>query len=142
MTDSTDLDWPGWEKFDKGGRTHYRPDRSRAIVDGLPYFEYPSTVAALKREKRLDEAAALLLKLIATIEHEAAHSPHSEHWKLAPWYYNELAIVYRKLKRYQDECDVIRRYLGHPHAVKERLDDFRSRLEKATRLLSKSVLTR
>lgn len=76
------------------------------FVDGRHYTAYVSTVRDLKR--RGDPAAAeeLLLKLVDATEAEA----RAERWGVAPAYYEELAILYRKQKAPEKELVVLERY--------------------------------
>ena len=64
------------------------------------------TIKQLKREQRHDEAESLLLWCIEQTEQEEFGDP-------APWYYKHLAIVYRKENRYEDEVQIIKRYLNN-----------------------------
>jgi hypothetical protein len=66
-----------------------------------------------KRSGQLDEAERLLLKLIDAEEVEA----RSKRRGVAPWYYKELAILYRKQKRYDAEIEVLERYARAPKAA-------------------------
>ena len=57
---------------------------------------------------------------------------------VAPWYYEQLAIVYRKEDRHEDELAILERYDrqikasgAHPAQLKIRLDKVRARLKKA-----------
>lgn len=77
-------------------------------VRGRHYTEWVETVRTLKREGRLDEAEALLLECCAATEREAK----KERWGVvAPWYYSELAIIYRKRKEPDKEKAILRRYV-------------------------------
>jgi len=66
----------------------------------------------LKQQKRYDEAIALLLKLVTETEKEAME----KNWGVAPWYYEQLAIVYRKTKCLDDEIQILERYESQPKA--------------------------
>ena len=125
---------PGWERFTENGRSGLRLDRSRSQLHGKAYFDYPEGIKRLKRENRLDEAAGLLEQLVIVVEDEAAHSAFGTEWKLAPWYYEQLAIVYRKLKRYGDEALILERYIRHPNAIADRSRTFLARQQKALSL--------
>lgn len=63
---------------------------------------YAPRVKVLKREKKYFEAEQLLLRICREMEAD----PKS----IAPWYYEQLAIIYRKQKRYADEVKVLERY--------------------------------
>ena len=77
-------------------------------VRGRHYTEWVETVKALKREGRLDEAEALLLECCVATELEATRN----RWPTpAPWYYSELAIIYRKRREPENELAILRRYV-------------------------------
>ena len=77
-------------------------------VWGRHYTEWVETVKALKRENRLDEAEALLLECCVATELEAVQN----RWPTpAPWYYSQLATIYRKRKDREDELAILRRYV-------------------------------
>lgn len=88
-------------------------------------------VKLAKREGRLDDARSLLND---EIEHQEAESRASGAG-VAPWYYEQLAIVYRKQDREGDELTVLERYDRQikapgaaPAALKTRLEKVRAKL--------------
>ena len=94
------------------------------LVDGKHYTEYVELVKELKRQGKLDEAEALILRLIKAVEEEAK----AEKWVVAPWYYEQLAIIYRKQKDYTKELGILQRFASQKHEEKHPLLD---RLQKA-----------
>jgi hypothetical protein len=84
-------------------------------------------VKQLKREKRHEEAIALLERLVQATEAEAERE--GPDWGVAPWYYEQLAIVYRKEKRYADEVTILERY--ESHLKPGQTSKFAERLKKA-----------
>jgi len=112
------------------GHSHgARRERAAAAdtIEGLV-----SRVKALKREKRLDEAEQLLLSECDRQEADSA----AKGWGVAPWYYEQLAIIYRQSKRFDDELAILERYDrqlkapgAKPAQLKARLDDVRTRRE-------------
>ena len=62
-------------------------------INGRHYTTYAEDVKQLKREGKLVEAEKLLLKLIKAVEAQA----QIDKLGVAPWYYNQLGIVYRKM---------------------------------------------
>jgi hypothetical protein len=66
-----------------------------AQVRGRHYSSHVAEVKALKRAGDSDGAAALLLLLVEAIEREAA-IPLAGHDCAAPWYFEELAKIYRR----------------------------------------------
>jgi hypothetical protein len=101
-------------------------------VEGKHYVEYAERVRQLKRERRHSEAITLLLKLIDATEAEAKVMGPGH--GVAPWYYEQLAIVYRKEKRYADEVAVLERYQAQPKAPGVGPQKLAARLHKARKL--------
>ncbi|MDT3683736.1 MAG: exonuclease domain-containing protein [Pseudorhodoplanes sp.] len=83
-------------------------------------------VNAAKRERRLDDAVRLLLEEIESQETES----RSSGFGVAPWYYEQLAIVYRKLDRQEDELAVLERYDRQIKAPGSKPAILKARLEK------------
>ena len=102
------------------------PDKGPiGMYAGRHYTEYVELVKQLKRDNDLDAAEKLLLHLLKAVEEEAAAEKHTP----APWYYEQLEIVYRKQKRYEDEISVIGR-----HRTQLRLFGFDAEPEELARL--------
>ena len=78
------------------------------FVDGEHFTAYVDQVKQLKQEERHKDAIALLLKLIAATEAESRESGEAS--GVAPWYYEQLAIIYRKDKRIADEVAILEHY--------------------------------
>lgn len=95
-------------------------------VDSFDHFtDAVDTIKQLKREQRHDDAESLLLWCIEQAEQddEFADPP--------PWYYKHLAIVYRKDNRYEDEIQILERYLSNAADPRE---DLQKRLHRAKEL--------
>jgi tetratricopeptide (TPR) repeat protein len=93
----------------------------------IHYSDYVELVKKLKQEKRYSEAIELLLKLVDDTETEAK----AKGWGVAPWYYEQLAIIYRKEKRYSDEIAILERYEAQQKAPGEGPKKLAERLKKA-----------
>jgi tetratricopeptide (TPR) repeat protein len=119
------------ERVDEGGKAIVRA--RTGDLQGRHYTTFVEAVKALKRENKLQEAEELLLNLIEAVEEEAAKE---KEWTLAPWYYEQLGVVYRKQKRYEDEVKILRRFLAHPGGKSQSV---KSRLEKAQKLLDQQT---
>ncbi len=117
------------KKLSKKNKTGY--------YNGKHYTEYVETIKILRREGEEDAAEKLLLKLLDTIELEAA----SEEFGVAPWYYEQLAIIYRKRKDYFKEIEILERFAKQRHAPGASSPRFLERLEKARKLALKSAPT-
>lgn len=88
--------------------------RQAGSVDGNHYTDYVEQIKQLKREKRHEEAIAILLKLVAATENESRKAGAG--WGVAPWYYEQLAVIYKKEKRYEEELSILERYEMQPKA--------------------------
>jgi hypothetical protein len=91
------------------------------------YSDLVDRIKDAKRGGNLEEAETLLLRAIESTEQEAA----TERWGVAPWYYEQLAIVYRKQNRYQDEIGILERYAKQPKAPGAGPQKLAERLAKA-----------
>jgi len=107
--------------------------RESGKVDGRHYTDYVEDVKELKRQGRIQEAEDLLLRLINAVEAEAKEM----NWGVAPWYYEQLAIIYRKQKRYEDEVAILERYEKQIKAPGVGPSNLAQRLEKAKAFLLK-----
>lgn len=75
-------------------------------VDGRHYTTYVEEIKQLKRENRLDDAIIILKKIVEAVEHESK----IKRWGVPPWYYEQLAIIYRKKKESDKEYLILKRY--------------------------------
>ena len=82
-------------------------DRS-GLYKGRHYTTYVEEVKALKRAGDYVGAERLLLALVGAAENEA----RANRWRVAPGYYNQLAIIYRKTKQPDKELQILERYAG------------------------------
>jgi len=99
------------------------------LVDGKHYTEYVELVKQLKRQGKLDRAEALLLRLITAVEEEA----EAENWIVAPWYYEQLAIIYRKQKDETKELEILKRFTSRTHEEAHPLSDRLRKIEAKRR---------
>ncbi len=88
--------------------------KSAGAVGGSHYTDHVEQVKNLKRENRHQEAIELLLKLVEATEAESRAAGPG--WGVAPWYYEQLAILFRKEKRFADEVEILERYEQQPKA--------------------------
>lgn len=101
------------------------------FIDGRHYSDYVEKVKSLKRAGLLKEAEELLLKLVEATEAEAKATGGG----VAPWYYEQLAIIYRKRRDYSAEVSILKRYMRQPHAPGAGPQQLSARLKKAQHLL-------
>lgn len=79
---------------------------------GRHYSEFVNDVISLKRSNRLAEAEDLLINLVVATEEESRH----EGYGVAPWYYEQLAIIYKKLGSKRKEIEILERFKSQKHA--------------------------
>jgi DNA polymerase III subunit epsilon len=85
------------------------------------------SIKSAKREDRLADAEKELLQELDRQEAQAAATKCG----VAPWYYEQLAIIYAKEERYDDEITVLQRYDQQPKAPGAMPLQMRARLKKA-----------
>lgn len=101
---------------------------------GKHFTEYVSEVKGLKRSGNLGKAEMLLLSLISATEEESIVANSG----VAPWYYGELAIIYRKQKEYGKEVAILERFAKQKHGRGVKPQKLIARLNKAKELFGKS----
>lgn len=106
--------------------------------DGRHFTTYIPQVKTLRRLGRDDSAAALLLRLLPAVDAEA----FAKGWPIAPWYYEQLAIIYRKAKRPEDEIAILQRYVdAHAGLDEQPFKKLTLRLAKARSAILQSPAT-
>lgn len=94
--------------------------------DGRHYTEYVQDVKLLIKQSRYEEAEKLLIALIEVVENES----RAMSWGVAPWYYEKLAILYRKQRRKYDEIAILERFASQKHAPGSKPAQLLDRLKK------------
>ena len=89
----------------KGRQYEYNPPKKER---GRHYTDYVERVKQLKIEKRNKDAINLLLELIGKVEKEAR--TRRETGNIPTWYHEQLAILYRKEKQYENEVQILERH--------------------------------
>jgi DNA polymerase-3 subunit epsilon len=95
-------------------------------------------VESIKRAKREDRLADAENELLQELDRQEAQA-EANNRGVAPWYYEQLSIIYAKEKRYADEIAVLRRYDRQPKAPGAMPMQMRDRLEKALSRHSASI---
>lgn len=110
-------------------------DSERFIKD-THYTDYVEKVIDLKKQKEHSKAIELLLKLVHEVEKEAKIQSKrlGYNWGVAPWYYEQLAIIYRKEKRFNDEVAILERYMQQEGVAGDGGSKMEQRLIKAKEL--------
>lgn len=99
------------------------------LVRGRHYSTYPDDVKALLASGDTEAAIRLLLELVDATENES----RLEGFGVAPWYYEKLAIVYRKQGRPDLELEILQRFELQQHAPGGKPAKLLERLEKIRR---------
>lgn len=73
---------------------------------GKHYTEYVNIIKELKRAREYEKVEQLLLALVDAVEAESK----ANNWNVAPWYYEQLAIIYRKQKDTSKEIRILERF--------------------------------
>jgi hypothetical protein len=103
-------------------------------VRGQHFTDYVETVKTLKRTGSLEEVERLLLELINATEAENCRQKMG----VAPWYYEEVAKLYRKRKDYGREVAILERFAEQKHAPSASPPRLLNHLEKAIVLFQQS----
>lgn len=109
--------------------------RQEGSVDGRHYSDSTEKVKQLKREGKHQDAINILLQAVDSTEKESEFA--GEGWGVAPWYYEQLAMIYRKEKEYQKEVEILERYAAQPKAPGAGPQKLAERLAKVKELLAK-----
>jgi len=112
-------------------RNLFRRDKP-GFVEGKHFTDHVEQVKQLKREGQHDKAIKLLQKLVTATEAESKDSTSPS--GVAPWYYEQLALIYRKEKRYGDEVAILERYERQPKAPGAGPAQLAKRLKRARTL--------
>ena len=115
-------------EFDNGN-IELSTNKDYGLIDeNHHYTDSVEDIKLLKRMKKNVEAINLLEKAVKAVENESKNADNG--WVLAPWYYEQLAIMYRKEKRYTDEVNILERYINHPSTTSAYTLKFEERLKK------------
>ena len=121
-----------YDKMEELSRQH--PLVGPGYYQGRHYTTYVAKVKDLKRSDRLDEAESLLIELVKAMEVEEK----VDRWGVAPFYYEELAKIYRSRKDYAKEVLILERFAKKRHGPGVSPPKLLERLEKARVLVKKA----
>ena len=82
-------------------------------------------VKNLKREKKFEEAIEILLDAVDSMEDNSESTGG-----VAPWYYEQLAIIYSKNKQIEKEIEILERYSKQRKAPGKKPEKLAERLKK------------
>jgi hypothetical protein len=98
----------------------------------LKYWELVEDIKQLRRDGHTARAGAMLFKCIEAIE--------AEHTCPAPWYFEQLAIMFRKEGNFAHEVQILVRYMLACERVGEApFAEMEARLLKARALAAKAA---
>ena len=109
------------------------PVKGIGYIRGRHFETYVKDVKALKKAGEYEIAKKLLIELIDATEQENKQERLGE----APWYYEELAKIYRKWKDYDKEVAILERFAKQNHGKGVTPNKLIERLEKAKLLRDK-----
>lgn len=108
--------------------------KAAGAVKGKHFTEYVEEVKALKRAGNSDAAIRMLLRLVDAVEAESEVAGRD--WPIAPWYYEQIALIYRKDKQFQNEVAILQRYvMQHEKKTDRPIAALVMRLEKTLSLI-------
>jgi hypothetical protein len=106
------------------------PTVKPGYYDGRHFTTYVRDFESLKKSGKVIELENLLLELVKATEEESA----MDGMGVAPAYYSELAILYRKQKEYSKEISILERFAKQKHSRGVMPAKLLERLEKAKEL--------
>lgn len=89
-------------------KSHRKKWKKATNVRGKHYSEWAETIDELKRDKKHKEAIELLLECVEATERE--NDLMGDSFGVAPAFYRNLAIIYRKEKKLDKEIEILERY--------------------------------
>jgi len=101
--------------------------------EGRHFTTYVSDIDRLKKNNQVSEMEELLVNAVKATEDESKFDGGG----VAPHYYNELAIMYRKQKNYVKEVAILERFANQKHAPGVMPAKLLERLKKTKELLEK-----
>jgi hypothetical protein len=78
----------------------------KGFFKGEHYSNYPDRIKELKKAGKYNEAESLLLEMVEAVEAESKKMNYG----VAPWYYEQLAIIYNKMKLRDKEIEILERF--------------------------------
>lgn len=124
---------PNWEMAREVWKRDGGPTDPPGYYKGKHYTDWADTVKKLKREDRLDDAESLLMMLVDATEAES----RVEGLGVAPLYYQQLAIAYRKKKELDNELEILERYDRQKKAPGTLPKQLKERLQKVKAMKAK-----
>ena len=102
------------------------------LYHGRHFTTYVNEVNGMIRDGREEEAESALLGLVKATEQEGELKGRG----VASWYYERLAVIYRRRRDYRSEIAILERYREQQKNLIP--EDIRKRLERARGLLARA----
>lgn len=133
---------------------HANAIKCAGVLDGGDHYtENVERILELKRDGKNQEAIEVLTRCVDATEAESrkanstsvvddkyswlSEGRSGKDWGVAPWYYEQLAILYRKEKQYSKEVEILERYEKQEKAPGVGPQKLAARLVKARELNDK-----
>lgn len=81
-------------------------------LNGYHITYYATKIKTLKKERKYNEVIKLLLKILEITEKESIKTGLG----VAPWYYGQLSIIYKKTNDLEAEIKVLERFKNQIHS--------------------------
>jgi hypothetical protein len=101
------------------------------FYNGRHFTTYVDQVKQLKKDNQLEKAELLLIYLVGATESEDRVDKRG----VAPWYYEQLALICRKNKDLVKEHEILERFESQRHAPGRKPEILIARLAKVRELL-------
>ena len=108
------------------------PIAGPGYYNGRHFTTYVRDFEILKKSSKFEELENLLIELVKATEAESA----IDGMGVAPAYYSELAILYRKQKDYAKEISILKRFAKQKHARGVMPAKLLERLDKVIKLVA------
>jgi hypothetical protein len=115
-------------KIDELGK--HKPIEKPGYINGRHFVTYVNDVKEIKKVGNLDDAEKLLLRIIVVMEKLSKENNEG----VGPWYYEELAKIYRKRREYDKEVTILKRFSHQKQARGAGPKKLLDRLDKANTL--------
>lgn len=103
-----------------------KQDSTKITTKEKDITEYVDEIKELKGNEQYEEAIELLLMCVDQTEKENDIDSSG----VAPWYYEQMAIIYRKMKNREAEIGILERFARQEHANGSLPPKLLERLEK------------
>ncbi len=124
-----------WEASHSRSEQHTKTDNRRTSPSAQQrsLASVQEDIQSLKRIGNLEEAERLLRQYIVVMESDV----QINHSIPRPWFYEQLAMIYRKRKQYHLECSILEQYAQQTPLVGTMPQPLAKRLQKAKELLER-----